>query len=436
MKPRLGTRMLLLAALLVGSVWAEDAAGDLKLVVVVTRHGIRSPTANATQAALGKYAAEPWPEWTVPAGYLTDHGKRAMQLMGAYYRALYVQQGLLTGRADEDAGRLVLRADNDQRTIETARALAAGLLPGGAVEVQARPVGEPDPLFHPLEARLGHPNPALALAAVRGRLGDRPVSVVAACAPALATLERVLLGGDGTAPAGKTSVLDLPVEVVPDAKGAGVVAITGPLLIGQRCAEVFLLEYAEGLPPAQVGWGRVNPRVLTELMRLHSLGFELTEGTFYLAQEKASNLAYHLGRTLAQAAQGTPLAGAVGSPGSRLVVLVGHDTNLRSLAGLLGLSWWLEGTQQDPTLPGGALVFELRQRRDDGRCFVRVSYMAATLDQMRNLTPLTLENPPAVAPIFLPQGSGPTPGYDIPLEQFQTLLDRVIDPNFVRESAS
>lgn len=323
---------------------------------------------------------------------------------------------------------MVFRADSDQRTIETARDLAAGLLPGGRVEVQARAGGELDPLFHPLEARVGHPDPALAVAAVRGRLGDQPAAVLAACAPALATLERVLCGGDGTVPAGKVSVRDLPIEVEPDGKVPGLVIINGPLLIGQRCAEIFLLEYADGMPLADVGWGRINPPVLTELMRLQSVGFDLAEGTFYVAQEKASNLASHIGRTFEQAVKRAPVSGALGNLDSRLVVLAGHDTNLRNLAGLLGLSWWFDGTQRDPTLPGGALVFELRRNRDDGRYSVRTFYVAQTLDQIRKLEPLGLEHPPAVAPIFIPQCSGAAPGYDVPIERFQALLDRVIDP--------
>ena len=428
---------LLLAVLLVsGPLRAAESTGDLRLVVIVARHGIRSPTSNAGQAGLGKYAAEPWPQWSVAPGQLTEHGKRQMRLMGAYYRLRYVHEGLLSGQAAEDASRLVFRADSDQRTIDTAQALAAGLLPDGHADVLARHPGESDPLFHPLEAAVGKPDSALAVAAVSGRLGDRPGAVVTACASAFAALERVLVGGDGTVPAGRTSVLSLPTEVVPDDKTPGAVVITGPLLIGQRCAEVFLLEYAEGLPLAQVGWGRIDRPVLTELMRLHSLGFILAHGTFYVAQEKASNLMSHIGRSLEQAVQGKPVPGAIGGPASRLVVLAGHDTNMASLAGLLGISWWMDGTQQDPTLPGGALVFELRQRPADGRYFVRVLYVAQTLDQMRNLDPLTLEHPPAVVPVFVPQGSGAAPGYDIPLEQFQALLGRVIDPNFVLESST
>jgi 4-phytase/acid phosphatase len=113
------------------------------------------------------------------------------------------------------------------------------------------------------------------------------------------------------------------------------------------------------------------------------------------------------------------------------LVLVGHDTNLVNLAGLLGVSWWMEGTQRDPVLPGGALVFELRRSRSDGHFLVRLAYVCQTLEQMRAGVALTLKNPPAVAPIFIPGCSASTPGYDAPLERIESLIHRVIDPAFV-----
>jgi len=127
--------------------------------------------------------------------------------------------------------------------------------------------------------------------------------------------------------------------------------------------------------------------------------------------------------------QATP--GAFGTPNHKLVIVVGHDTNIINLGGMLGLDWWLPGTQMNPVLPGGAMIFELRQRHQDGKFVVRAYYASQTLDQMRALTPLTLENPPAVAPIFIPGCSEAGPGFDAPLSRFEDLLHRVIDPEFV-----
>lgn len=405
-----------------------QAPGGTRLAIIITRHGVRTPIGNFNQA-MEKFATQPWPQWEVPPGELTPHGRELMRLMGAYYRELYAREGLLSGRAEEDQARVFLRADNDQRTIETARDLAAGLLPGWKADVRARPSGVRDPLFRPLLAGLGHPDPALAAAAVLGRIGNDPSFLLTAHARTFATMESILLGGQGRLPPGKAAITAQPERIEPDPAALSLASFTGPMRIAARSADTFILEYADGKPLSEVGWGRVDKQTLCELMQLHSLYFDLTQSSFYPAQLQGSNLAKHIGLTLEQAATGRAVAGAIGPPGERVVVLVGHDTNLANLAGILGLSWWLDGTQRNPVLPGGALVLELRDRPGGG-FLLRVFYVCQTLDQMRSCEPLTLAHPPSIAPIFIPQCSGGAPGYDAPLERFQAQLGRLIDPGF------
>jgi 4-phytase / acid phosphatase len=85
-----------------------------------------------------------------------------------------------------------------------------------------------------------------------------------------------------------------------------------------------------------------------------------------------------------------------------MIVLVGSDINIIGLPGLFHIDWTLPGYQPDFCGPGGALVFELRQSQRTGEFIVRASYVAHTLDQLRNLTALTLATPPASAPFFIP----------------------------------
>ena len=46
---------------------AASRDADLQLVVVLSRHGVRSPLTK--QADLGKYSAAPWPKWDVPPAF-------------------------------------------------------------------------------------------------------------------------------------------------------------------------------------------------------------------------------------------------------------------------------------------------------------------------------------------------------------------------------
>lgn len=143
---------------------AERGDRELKLVIIVTRHGICEPGSNET---LGKYAAESWPQWEVPPGHLTRHGEQQMILMGKYYRERYVKEGILTGETPQDIKYIHLQANSDQRTLETARRLGTGLLPEGQLQVHARPENETDPLFRPYVVPVGRADKALADAAAR-----------------------------------------------------------------------------------------------------------------------------------------------------------------------------------------------------------------------------------------------------------------------------
>src|ERR1019366_5035717 len=112
----------------------------------------------------------------------------------------------------------------------------------------------------------------LAAAAVLGRMGNDPANILQAYHPEFVALEQVLCGPGGTPPAGKVSVLDLPAKVVPG-EGDHTVGIEGSLRTAMQVTDALLLEYTEGMPMAEVGWGRLTSATLTQLLTLHSLYF-------------------------------------------------------------------------------------------------------------------------------------------------------------------
>ncbi len=405
---------------------------ELKFEVIVSRHGVRSPTGKTDQ--LNQYSRLPWPAWSVPPGYLTAHGAQLMTIVGAYDREHLTSQGLLSPNGCADASHIRIVADSDQRTRETGKALAAGLAPGCVLDVAALPEGAADPLFHSLEAGIGHPDKALATAAVSGRIGGDPQGLSEAYRPQLEALAEVLNGCDSAVDCKNASVpaplsiFDVPPSIAPG-KGDHLVELRSALGVASTMAENVLLEYTEGMDAANVGWGRVDIHKLRELIQLHSASEDITGHAAYIARIQSSNLLFHILKSMEQAVNGLPVTGALTKPDDRLLILVGHDTNLVNISGVLNLSWLIDG-RRDDTPPGGALVFELWKSRKDGAYSVRTFYTAQTLDQMRNSAPLSLANPPQCVPVFVPGCSQPNASCE--WQAFQRAIQAGTDPAFVK----
>jgi 4-phytase/acid phosphatase len=396
------------------------------MVVVLSRHGVRAPL--TSQAELDKYSAAPWPRWEVAPGIQTAHGNKLITLLGGWDRGHWSAEGLLAPNGCEDAHRVTIVADTDQRTIETGKALSSGIFPGCDIEVHAQGEGTVDPLFRSLNTGVLHPDTALAAAAILGRVGNDPNNLAAAFRPQLAALDRVL-AGCGKLPENpkRASLLDIPANLKAGS-GDPLISSHGPLATGATFAENLLLEYTQGMSDADTGWGCLDGKTLRYVMQLDTASWDYGYHTPAVARMYASNILDHIQKTLEQGATGKRIAGAVGKPSDKLVILVGHDSNIAAVAGALRIDWVLDG-RDDDTPPGGALMFELWRLRDSGDHFVRVEYRAQTLEQMRHAEPLTPANPPGVAPVFVPGCS--SADLSCTWENFSKTMQNAIDPAYV-----
>ena len=298
---------------------AEADDGRLLKIVVLSRHGVRAPTQK--HDVLAQWSRRIWPTWPVKRGELTPRGASLVTAMWGNLGETFRHAGLLPREQCPRPGDVFVRADVDERTRATARALLDGLAPdchlGYAVGSDAI-----DPLFHPVKA---------------GLYAFDPISAA-------------------------TDILGL--SVASDGRS---VAIAGSLAIASSMAEIFLLEYGEW-PGAAAGWGQVDAATLRQVLPVHARVFDVVNRAPLVAWARGSSLHAEMGSALL----GTHYDERCNK--AALVVFVGHDTNIANLGALLGVNWQLDEYPVNGIPPAAALMLELWEK--NGAREVRVHFVA------------------------------------------------------------
>jgi 4-phytase / acid phosphatase len=408
----------------------------LKQIIIFGRHSIRSAT--TPTSTLSSMAVDPWPPFEVSPGCLTPNGTQAETFLGGYYRQYLLYEGLLTGNDGTDSVHSYFRSNSIERSWATASAFGTGLIPEVTVPVHSFQVGpngqpgQPDPVFDPILAKVVQKVDANLAATQAQEIFNSGAALASAYSGEYSLIRNVLF--DYLPPPSDCNSLPC---VDPTSQAITLAATTGPLYTGGvinmgglastiGAADPFVMQYADGL---EVGWGRLTPDQVSQQTRLISLQFNIEMLSPYLNQVQSSNAASHVLRTMQQAVNGFNVPGAFGDAGSRTVVVISSDAYVAGLAGLLHLHWQLPGYQPDFCAPGGALVFELRQSNTSKEYLVRAFYTAQTFDQLRNLTPLSLNEPPATIQLLVP---GAPTGPDVDFGVFRKLMSNAIGPAYVQ----
>jgi hypothetical protein len=356
---------------------------ELKLVVALFRHGVRAPLKEIDPCGKKPHAQDPWPtqsDWGVNDwGDLTTHGVKLVEALGRYYAQTY--------QPKFPAGfKSFLWADTAERTRATADALAVGL----KAKVNYRQENGPDPLFHPFEAHCGIPDSKRLLGIANRISVSSQAWITSRFKNQFGELCSVLCP-DPTKCDPLKSVTDNSADACdsPGTGCSGPIAWHGQFPYANTASETFLLEYANKMDV--VGWGHVleqppdETRKLLSMMALHEFYFDQTQRDKYVSTIEASNLIREITRTL----------NVENVPCRRIPIgiqfggLVGHDTNIASVASLLCLNWnftdapvGTRGLPDNDPLPAGALLFELWIEANGP--VVRIFYAAQGLREMRN----------------------------------------------------
>ncbi|MBB2202058.1 histidine-type phosphatase [Gluconacetobacter tumulisoli] len=351
----------------------------LEKIVLVSRHGVRSPTQPVER--LKEATGRDWPAWPVPPGQLTDHGRMDLALMGDFLGRHYRAAGLLPAAGCPRQADVVIWADAaDDRTRQSGEIMARTVAGGCPVTSGSLPAGRHDPMFNALAggaAILNRAETMRALSAVLRRDPRGPAAV----RRALSTMQDVIAPGGCGSAAGPC----LATAFAVDWGHGGPHLSAGPALAATS-AENLLLEYLQDMPEDAIAWGRRDvPALLDDIMPAHAYASGLLR--------RLPAIAYPRGRVLASAIldllDGKPVTlpdGTVIGGDARLVMFAGHDTTLDMLATIFGLDWQF-ADQPDRTAPDTTLGLEL-WRRPDGAPIVRAVIFHQGLAELRHALPL------------------------------------------------
>lgn len=377
-------------------------------VVMMMRHGIRPPTkANPVPAG---YSSDKWPSWPVDFGLLTPNGAKGVKLLGQGDRAYYAAKGLFANGCPE-AGAVILKASSKQRAIKTAENWGEGFMPGCTISVSHPEENGPDPIFHGLDDAPAWFDGTRGYNEASAALPKGGVAAETRAYKAELTLLAKVLGCAAPAcPLLKDeSTLVAAAHDRPE--------MEGPIDIGSTASQTFLLEYLEGMPMKDVGWGRITPKQISTLLRFHPLKFKYSNRPDYVARGAATPIALEIVKAL------------TAPDGAKLTLLAGHDTNIADLGGFMRAHWAVPSYPADDVPPGSAFGFELI-RDTKGVQYVRAFYRAQTMDQLRNQRDLTGGQPAFRQYIALPGCGNSTAARACTLKAFVEMVKaRAIGPS-------
>lgn len=344
-----------------GSLWfafyptvAEGSQKEQLLkVVVLSRHGVRSPI--QSHKNLQQWTQKEWPYWPVERGALTPRGSVLVSALWEDLRDVLGLEELFPKNMCPDPSLIYVRANTLQRTQATAVALLNGFAPGCGLKYMIIDSQEWDPLFTPLETGSFSINVDKAIQEFNQRYGSveklrkelkEPLQLVASIlgpCPDATCKEYGLASG--------CTILDIPDKIVLE-NSKNPKFLVGGLGFASTSVEMFLLQLGQW-PHRNFSDINVSQDTLKKVMRIHGTVF----GSVHHIPEMAVTKGSVMLKAIHDALTSTDSDPQVNK--AKLVVLVGHDSNISSISGMLSLHWDIGGYGPDGTPPGGILVFTL-----------------------------------------------------------------------------
>ena len=365
---------------------AEDY--QLKQVVVLSRHNIRSPLSEKG-SLLGDITPHEWFDWTSKTGELSLRGAMLETTMGQYFRLWLEKEGLFPENYIPKDGAVRFYANSLQRTQATARYFSAGLLPVAVVPVERHmEYNQGDSVFLPLinfmnddyakdiEAELVELSGGKSLDAYRDNLSG-----------AITLLMDVVDMKESEAYAsGKYGDL-LTDETRISLEEGSEPKLSGPIKTALSVADALVLQYYEEPDDLKAAFGH---KLTDDDWKSVSSILSTYEEILFASPKLAPNLAHPILKEL---------YAELNAQGREFSFLCGHDSTITAFLAALGVNDYELPGAIEPTTPIGTKVVFERWVNEKGESFFKTELIYQSVEQLRSIQPLSLDTPPMIVPI-------------------------------------
>lgn len=362
----------------------------LEKVTVVSRHNVRAPLEkylNTLDEMTGD--GYQWMRWSVPGGNLTLRGGALEMLFGEYFRLWLQNENFLVCPKNED---FYFGASPKQRTIATARAFAAGMLPFMDVSVEYKmdstgklAGSDPDylPVFNYLSASDGKFDTVSFKKEAKRELGKLK-------SPSYDFLEEIL-GFENSYYVRKNNTAHINDCVCVDINFIKKGKPQEPTMMGglkeaNMASDAFILQYYETENDSMAAFGRQLS--FQEWKELASIKDYYGEVLFTKAPIISVNVSHCMLKRIQS---------EMSPDGHKFAFFCTHDTMIAALLAALRVEpYELNNTIETQTPIGVKLLFEQWKEvcSDNPKRYVRVRLVYQSSEQIRGMKPMDFCNPP------------------------------------------
>ena len=365
---------------------------QLKEVVVMSRHNIRSPLTSGG-AAHTRVTPHQWFAWTSPSSQLSLRGGVLETEMGQFFRKWLVGEGLLPDNYRPEGSEVLFYANSRQRTFATAKYFSAGFLPFANVEIQHKYFEDKmDPVFTPKFTKMNATYRQQILDEMQTIHGG-PQAWMQSVQPMLTMMEDIL--DMAHSPAAKNDTTHFRYDDTQFVLEKGdEPKMKGGYKLANSVADALVLQCYESESMTAFGH-QLTEKQWRDICAVK----EVYDALLFTTHSAAVNLAYPLVSRIRE---------ELHHIGRKFTFLCGHDSNLASIGAALRLHYpETEQALELHTPIGSKLVFE--KWSDGTEEYVAINLVYQRVGQLQNRTLLSTDEPPMVKPVTI---DGLTPNSD------------------------